>query len=194
MRILGVDPGSRFVGFGLIDIQGQTFRYLDCGVFRAVHFKALDEKLLHIFQSLQALIRKHKPDAVAIEDVFFGKQKSPRGILLLGQARGVALLAAALEKTPVFEYSPSRIKKAVGASGVGGKAAVTRMVKMLLKLPKEQRMKADAYDGLAIALCHAHRVLGFKPTTPTTSSKAAASFSSFAERLKKSYVAPREAK
>ncbi|MCL2011993.1 MAG: crossover junction endodeoxyribonuclease RuvC [Cystobacterineae bacterium] len=205
MRIVGVDPGSRFVGFGVIEMKGQAYSCLDCGVIRAIHLKRLDEKLLCIFQALQALLCKHKPDAVAVEDVFFGRKKNPRGILLLGQARGVVLLAAALEKIPVFEYTPSRIKRAVGAGGGGSKAAVTRMVKTLLELPKQQ-MRADAYDGLAIALCHAHTVLGFRQpgaqntSSQTTLSKATlskttlskATFSSFAERLKKSYVAPRE--
>ncbi|MCL2259671.1 MAG: crossover junction endodeoxyribonuclease RuvC, partial [Cystobacterineae bacterium] len=123
MRILGVDPGSRFVGFGVIEIEGHTYRCLDCGVLRAIHLKHLDEKLLHIFQGLLELIRKHKPDAIAIEEVFFGKKKNPRGILLLGQARGAAIVAAAAEKTPVYEYTASRIKRAVGAGGGGSKGA-----------------------------------------------------------------------
>jgi len=195
MRILGVDPGSRFVGFGMIGVEGHAYHCLDYGVICAAHLKNLDEKLLCIFQALQALIRKHKPDAVAIEGIF-GQAQKMHGVLLLGQARGVVVLAAALEKTAVFEYSPSRIKKAVGASGKGSKDAVTRMVHMLLKLPK-QHMRADAYDGLAIALCHAHAVLGLKSVSKPPVSKSSVSkrpTSSFAERLKTSYVAPKEAK
>jgi len=198
MRILGVDPGSRFVGFGMIGIHGHAYHCLDYGVIRAVHLKHLDEKLLCIFQAIQALLHKHKPDAVAIEGIY-GKPQKMHGALLLGQARGAALLAVALEKVPVFEYAPSRIKKAVGAGGNSSKAAVMRMVHMLLQLPK-QRMRSDAYDGLAIALCHAHAVLGLGRSTLSTSPKLSASpaskgpASSFAERLKTSYVAPKEAK
>jgi crossover junction endodeoxyribonuclease RuvC len=184
----------------MIDIRGHTYHCLDYGIIRAVHLKALDEKLLHIFQAIQALLHKHQPEAVAIEGIY-GKPQKPHGTLLLGQARGVALLAVALERTPVFEYSPSRIKKAVGAGGNNSKAAVTRMVRMLLQLP-EQRMRADAYDGLAAALCHAHTVLGsvrskLSMSTVPAMSKASAmskgSTSSFADRLKKSYVAPKGA-
>jgi len=212
MRILGIDPGSRFVGYGIIDIHGHAYECLDFGTVCAVHLQSLDAKLLHIFEAIQKLLRRHKPDAVAIEGIF-GQARKFQGALLLGQARGVALLAVALEKTPVFEYAPARIKKAVGAGGNGSKAAVTRMVRMLLKMP-EQSMRADAYDGLAIALCHAHAVLGLgrsqlslstspsKPRVlPTKVSPLLASLpkakgptSAFAERLKKSYVAPKEAK
>jgi len=192
MRILGVDPGSRFVGFGMIEVHGRAYGCLDYGVICAAHLERLDEKLLHIFQALQTLLRRHKPDAVAVEGIF-GKAQKMHGALLLGQARGIVLLAVALEKIPVFEYAPSRIKKAVGASGIGSKAAVTRMVRMLLQLPS-QRMRADAYDGLAIALCHAHTVLGAGRSGLSSLSMVKASTSSFAERLKKSYVAPKEAK
>lgn len=180
------------MGFGVIEVEGHAYRCLDCGILRAIHLQRLDEKLLHIFEGLSELLRKHRPDAVAIEEVFFGKQKNPRGILLLGQARGVAVLAAAQGGAPLYEYSASRIKRAVGAGGGGSKGGVERMVRMLLDLP-EQSMRADAYDGLAIALCHAHVVLGMGSSLSKASAAKAAA-SSFAERLKKSYVAPKEAK
>ena len=173
-------------------MQGRTYHCLDCGIICATHLKRLDEKLLHIFEAIQALVCKHKPDAVAMEGMF-GEPQKFHAALLLGQARGAALLAVALERVPVFEYAPARIKKAVGAGGQASKAAVKRMVQTLLQLP-EQRMRVDAYDGLAIALCHAHAVSGLGHSALSTLKGPTSSFSSFAERLKKSYVAPKEAK
>lgn len=152
-RILGIDPGSRLTGFGLIDIQRGGARYVESGVIR-VPPGALDARLGTIFNGISELLAEFRPDAVAIESVFV--QRNVASALKLGQARGAAIVAAAVAGVPVSEYSPAEIKQRVVGNGRAGKEQVQYMVGRLLSLAVPPR--ADAADALAGALCHAHSV------------------------------------
>ncbi|MCU0700583.1 MAG: crossover junction endodeoxyribonuclease RuvC [Myxococcaceae bacterium] len=154
MRVLGVDPGSRFLGYGLVENARPRPRYLAHGVVRAGTTAPLAERLEAIFLELGRVIDVFSPDAIAVEGVF--THKNARSALILGHARGVVLLLAARARVPVFEYAPARVKRAIGAGGNDSKESVARMVTRLLALtvPLE---RADAYDALAIACCHAHQ-------------------------------------
>jgi crossover junction endodeoxyribonuclease RuvC len=151
-RILGVDPGSRITGFGIIEVNQGRFQYVTSGCIRTQeqHFPL---RLKVIFEELGEVIRAHQPDVMAIEQVFVKTNVS--SALKLGQARGAAICAGVMQGLDVGEYAPTEIKQAVVGSGRASKAQVQHMVSALLKLsglPQE-----DAADGLAIALCHAQR-------------------------------------
>ena len=148
--VLGIDPGSRVTGYGLIAVEAQRPRYLASGCIR-LGDAPLDERLRTIFESLTELIGTHQPATVAIEQVFVGKNAT--SALKLGHARGVAMLAASMASLPVAEYTPRAIKQAVTASGSADKQQVQAMVMRLLQLPRAPA--SDAADALAIALCHA---------------------------------------
>lgn len=147
--ILGIDPGSRRTGFGLVAIEGVNSRYISSGIVRLPE-KSLPERLDIIFSNLSDLIREYRPDQLAIEEVFFARD--PRAVLKLGQARGAAILAGTQQGLPVFEYSARTVKQSVVGNGGATKEQVQHMVTRLLQLaatPQE-----DAADGLAVALCH----------------------------------------
>ena len=148
--VLGIDPGSRVTGYGLIAVEGQRPRYLASGCIR-LGDAPLEQRLQTIFDALGELIAHHQPSAVAIEQVFVGKNAT--SALKLGHARGVALLAASIASLPVAEYTPRAIKQAVTASGAADKQQVQAMVVRLLQLSRKPA--SDAADALAIALCHA---------------------------------------
>ena len=150
MRILGIDPGSRKTGFGIIEVKGNQSEYITSGKVKLTN-QPLPERLKVIYQCLQQLITEHQPDEVAIEDVFFSRD--PRAALKLGQARGAAIVAAATIDLPVAEYSARAVKKSVVGSGAASKEQVQHMVRRLLNLPAEPG--EDAADALAVALCHA---------------------------------------
>lgn len=149
--ILGVDPGSRITGYGIIRVEGRTIEYIDSGCIR-VGEKPMAERLQTIFQSLALLIGEYRPEEFAIEQVFMAR--NPDSALKLGQARGAALTAVVQSGVPVFEYSARQVKQAVVGRGGAEKVQVAEMVKHLLGL--EKRPQEDAADALAIALCHAH--------------------------------------
>jgi crossover junction endodeoxyribonuclease RuvC len=151
--VLGIDPGSRFLGWGLIDARGSAVQHVEHGVIKADPDAPLAERLHWIFDRLRDAVGRARPDAVAVEGVF--THKNARSALILGHARGVALLLAAQMRLEVHEYPPARVKRAVGAGGNDGKEAVARMVSLHLRL-KKQLARADAYDALAVALCHVH--------------------------------------
>lgn len=155
MRVLGVDPGSRFLGYGLVEHRLNRTSHLASGVVRADGKAALPVRLETIFIELKTIIELYRPDAVAVEGVF--THKNARSALILGHARGVALLLAAQAGLPVHEYAPARVKKSVGAGGNDSKGAVARMVERLLSLT-EPLARSDAYDALAVALCHVHQL------------------------------------
>lgn len=150
-RILGIDPGSRATGFGLIDGDGAGAAYLASGVIRTSGDFA--PRLRTIFLELQQLITAHAPDAVAIEQVFV--QRNVASALKLGQARGAAICAAAVLDLPVAEYAPRTIKQALTGSGAAAKDQVQQMVRHLLAL--RGALQEDASDALAVALCHAQQ-------------------------------------
>lgn len=154
MRVLGIDPGSRFLGFGVVEERGGRARHVGHGVVQADLDAPLAERLAQLFEGLRAAIERYAPDQIAVEGVFH--HKNARSALILGHARGVALLLAAQARLSVHEYAPARVKKAVGASGNASKDAVARMVGTLLQVDVAQT-RADATDALAVALCHLSR-------------------------------------
>jgi len=149
--ILGIDPGSVKTGFGIIHYQGGRSEYITSGVIRLPK-TGLPERLGVIHASITELIALHRPQQLAIEQVFMAK--SAGSALKLGQARGAAIVACVAQAMAVSEYSARQIKQSVVGTGAADKAQVQHMVKVLLKLPAEPQ--EDAADALAAALCHAH--------------------------------------
>ncbi|MBC7250577.1 MAG: crossover junction endodeoxyribonuclease RuvC [Anaerolineae bacterium] len=153
MLILGLDPGTAITGYGLVrEVEGQLIA-VDYGVITTPSEAELDKRLLQIYQGLSALISRHKPDAVAVEKLFFSR--NVRTAMAVGQARGVALLTAALAGVPVYEYTPLEIKQAIVGYGGAEKQQVQQMVKLLLNLA-EVPQPDDAADAIAVAVCHLH--------------------------------------
>ena len=153
--ILGIDPGSRTTGYGVVKIQDGRQNYIDSGCIRVVKHNEtmpLAERLRIIFDSISNLIADHHPDEVAIERVFLSKNAD--SALKLGQARGVAIVAAAVHALDVAEYSALEIKKSVVGTGKATKEQVQHMVTAILSLNKHPQ--SDAADALAVALCHAN--------------------------------------
>lgn len=151
MRILGIDPGSRRTGFGVIDEDGSRLVYVTCGIIAATE-GTMPRRLQAIFSGLNEVIGRYGPSAVAIERVFFAHNAD--SALKLGQARGVALLSVAQANLAVDEYSALQIKKACVGVGHAGKGQVQHMIRALLGLSAAP--SADAADALAAAICHAH--------------------------------------
>ena len=151
MKILGIDPGSRITGFGLIEINGQTAHYVASGCIR-VKSETVDLRLKEILDGLSEVIDTFSPDTSAIEQIFM--HKSPDSALKLGQARGVAIVTLASKNLSVAEYSARQIKQSVVGYGAADKIQVMHMVKQLLRI--EHDLKTDASDALAVALCHFH--------------------------------------
>jgi len=149
--VLGVDPGTRATGYGLVERHGPRHRLLECGVIRPGRDAQLPRRLVEIHLGLLELLDRHQPDCVALEGVFSGR--NARSAMVLGHARGVLMLAAALRSVPVFEYPPREVKKRVVGTGSATKEQVAFMVQRHLRLV-EAPSPADAADGCAIALCH----------------------------------------
>lgn len=150
-RILGIDPGSRATGYGVIDSDGSRSRHVASGCIRTTG-EQFTERLGEIFLGIRQVIDAHQPDQVAIEQVFVSK--NPSSALKLGQARGAAIAAAVTLSLPVHEYTPRSVKQALVGSGGADKEQVQHMIRILLSL--QQKMGLDESDALAIALCHAH--------------------------------------
>lgn len=151
-RILGIDPGLRITGFGIIEKHGTKLSYITSGCIRSPDVEGLPERLKVILESLGEVIALHQPTQCAVEKVFVNV--NPQSTLLLGQARGTAICAAVMAQLPVCEYTALQIKQAVVGSGHAKKEQVQEMVKRLLSLPGHP--SADAADALACAICHAH--------------------------------------
>ncbi|MCF7982012.1 MAG: crossover junction endodeoxyribonuclease RuvC [Pseudomonadales bacterium] len=149
--ILGIDPGSRITGYGIVNWAGNRCEYVDSGCIR-VKAEELGDRLCEIYQGIERLIVSYSPQEMAIEKVFMAR--NPDSALKLGQARGVAIVAGANQGLPVSEYSARQIKQAVVGKGAADKGQVQHMVCVLLNLTKSPQ--ADAADALAIAVCHAH--------------------------------------
>ena len=152
IRIIGIDPGLRNTGWGIIDCEGPRLAYVACGVVRAQATCSLAVRLLAIHQALTEVIRRWTPQEAAVEETFVNRDA--RATLKLGQARGVALLAPAELGLPVAEYAPNKVKKSVVGAGHADKDQIEAMVRVLL--PKAKPESADAADALAVAICHAH--------------------------------------
>jgi len=150
--VLGVDPGTAVTGYGVVVRRGSgTLSLLECGVIRTSSSEALPVRIRQIFEGVQEIILRFRPEGVSVEDVFQGK--NVRSALTLGHARGAILLAAALRDLPIAEYSPREIKSAVVGTGNATKDQVAYMVQRHLRL-KEPPAPSDAADGVAAALCH----------------------------------------
>ena len=155
IRIIGIDPGLRNVGWGVIAVAGSRLTYVACGSIKTRADLSLAERLAHIHRGLTALIEAERPDEAAVEETFVNRD--PQSALKLGQARGIALAAPALLGLPVAEYAANVVKKNIVGVGHAEKEQVAMMVKMLL--PACQIGSPDAADALAVAITHAqHRI------------------------------------
>lgn len=151
MKIFGIDPGSARTGYGCVEVVGGRQHLIICGTLSAPARSTFPEKLKHIHEGLAALLARHRPDCVAVENIFHAR--NARSALKLGHARGVALLAASEAGLRVVEYSPAEIKRAVVGFGRAEKHQVQQMVKLLLGLDAVPSPH-DAADALAVAICH----------------------------------------
>lgn len=161
--ILGIDPGSRITGFGVIRMDGHRAVYIDSGCVRIADLE-LAERLRLIFAGISEIVRTHNPAQVAVEKVFMNRNAD--SAIKLGQARGAAIVAAANLGLPVFEYSPNQIKQAVAGRGHAEKEQIQQMVKTLLGLSAAPA--PDAADALATAVCHGHMHQGLQAITHAT--------------------------
>jgi crossover junction endodeoxyribonuclease RuvC len=157
VNVFGIDPGSERTGYGCIETDGSRHRLVICGAVATPPRASFPEKLLVIHQSLRRLLAEHRPDCVAVENVFFAK--NVRSALKLGHARGIALLAAVEGGYPLFEYTPAEIKRTVVGYGRAEKSQVGEMVRLLLGLDVVPTPN-DASDALAVAICHVHTTHG----------------------------------
>ena len=149
---MGIDPGVASTGFGVVRVADASMSAIDGGVIEAPSDESLEQRLALIHRELEQLISWHDPVAVALEDLYFGK--NVRSAVAVGQARGVVMLAAAQHDVPCFDYTPQAVKMAVCGSGAADKAQVQQMVGALLHLPKPPESD-HAADALAVAICHA---------------------------------------
>jgi len=152
VRILGIDPGLRRTGWGVIESEGNRLVFIGCGSVEPPEKLPLAERLLAIHQGLARVLAEFEPDEAAVEQTFVNKDGV--ATLKLGQARGVAMLAPAMLGLSVAEYAPNQVKKTVVGAGHADKAQIQMMLKILL--PKAEPKSADAADALAIAITHAH--------------------------------------
>ncbi len=151
MRILGIDPGSRITGYGIIEYSSGAYRYLGSGAIR-IHADYFPDRLKQIFDDVVTVVEQYKPECMAIEQVFM--HKNADSALKLGQARGAAICAVQTQALPVFEYAARQVKQALVGKGNADKAQVRHMVKVLLSLQGD--MQTDAGDALGLSICHAH--------------------------------------
>ncbi len=163
---MGIDPGVANTGFGVVRIAGGQMSAVDGGVIEAPAEMALEARLARIHTELEKLIGWHEPVAVALEDLYFGK--NVRSAIAVGQARGVAMLAAAQRAIPCFDYTPQAVKLAVCGSGSAGKRQVQQMVGALLRLPRPPESD-HAADALAVAICHAAHAAAAPAVAPEVS-------------------------
>ncbi len=190
MRVLGIDPGSRFMGFGVVEDKRGKPVHVGHGLIRVDPDAPLEVRLQALHAALMEALKTYRPQAVAVEGVF--TFRNARSALVLGHARGVALLAAAQAGLSVHEYPPAKVKRAVGAGGAADKDAVARMVCTFLELEPEALERADVSDALAVALCHLNH---FRAPVPVKSAKVSRSRrksaqAQLADKLTPSYRRP----
>lgn len=149
--ILGIDPGTNIMGYGLIHQNGNKISIITLGVLKLAGYDNHPMKLKRIFERVLALIDEYKPDEMALEAPFMGK--NPQSMLKLGRAQGVAMAAGLYREIPIFEYAPRKIKQSITGNGMASKEQVSAMLVHLLKI-KEKPEYLDATDGLAVAVCH----------------------------------------
>ncbi len=154
MRVMGIDPGTRNCGYGVVELDRGEPRLVAFGVIRSGQSN-LAQRLRVIYEGLCGVMEDFAPDVVAVEGAFYGK--NVRTALKIGEGRGVALLAAAAAGAKVVEYAPARVKKSVVGTGRAHKEQVQKMISTLLHVPEDD-LSEDAADALAIAVCHCHRL------------------------------------
>jgi len=152
IRLMGIDPGSRITGYGIVEMDGPRSRYIASGGIQTDSSRPVPERLKTIFEGIARLIQEYQPMEVAVEQVFM--HRNPDSALKLGQARGAAICAVVVAGLPVSEYAARAIKQAVVGSGAADKNQVQRMIALLLNLPALPQ--SDAADALAVAICHGH--------------------------------------
>ena len=157
MRILGIDPGSRVTGYGVIDVVKGKETLVEYGALKLDAAKSHEIRLKQIYDRLTGVVKRCKPDESAIEMPVYGK--NPQSMLKLGRAQAAAMLAVLNREVPVVQYTPKEVKRSVCGNGNAAKEQVWFMVRSILKIKEGQQDKAgfDATDALAVALCHAHR-------------------------------------
>lgn len=154
IRIIGIDPGLRNTGWGVVDSHGSRLSFVACGVVRSDAALTLGDRLRQLHEGLTAVLHAHMPAEAAVEETFVNRD--PQSALKLGQARGVALVVPALAGLPVAEYAANLVKKTVVGAGHAEKQQIAMMIRILL--PRSDAKTADAADALAVAICHAqHR-------------------------------------
>ncbi len=151
MRILGIDPGTVVVGYGVIDSEGDEMTLVCCNALTCPQRSPMGERLSYFYNKLSEIILRYQPDAVAVESPFMAK--NARSALAIGKAQAVAILAAANRKIPIYEYTPTQIKRRVASYGASSKEQVQEMVRLQLGLA-EAPQPDDAADALAVAICH----------------------------------------
>ena len=149
--ILGIDPGTNVMGYGLIHCTGEKMKVIQFGVIHLSKYKNHEIKLKKIFERVTELIKEYLPDEVALEAPFFGK--NVQSMLKLGRAQGVAMAAALNRGMPIHEYAPKKVKQSVTGNGNASKEQVAHMIQMLLKFEEAPKL-LDATDALAVAICH----------------------------------------
>ena len=149
--IIGVDPGTQIMGYGVISVKGQQITLIQYGVIHLNKYTTHELKLKKIFERITQLIVEYLPDEMAIEDPFYGK--NPQSMLKLGRAQGVAMAAALARDIPIVEYSPKKVKQSVTGSGSASKEQVAYMLEKILCMELSKEFM-DATDGIAIAICH----------------------------------------
>jgi crossover junction endodeoxyribonuclease RuvC len=156
--ILGIDPGTLVMGYGLVSANKNTVSLVEMGVLQLSKYEDHAERLRLIFKKMESLIHIHRPVAVAIEAPFFGK--NVQSMLKLGRAQGVAIAAAMMHGLHAEEYAPRKVKQSVTGNGNAGKEQVWEMVRAILKIQEEDVRFFDAADAVAVALCHYYRMTG----------------------------------
>jgi crossover junction endodeoxyribonuclease RuvC len=152
LKVLGIDPGTATMGWGIVRMEGNHLKHIDHGAITTPPDWDMPRRLSHLHDGVDELVRRHRPSAVAIEELFFNTNSTTA--ITVGQARGVAMLAAYRTGVEIFEYTPLQIKQSITSYGRAPKSQMQQMVKALLNL-KEKPRPDDAADGLAAAICHA---------------------------------------
>lgn len=153
MIILGIDPGYAIVGYGILEYRGNSFRVIDYGAITTAAGTSFPLRLQQIYDSMELLIKKHQPDALSMEKVFYNN--NAKTVIDVCQARGILLLAAQKANVAIFEYTPLQVKQAVVGYGRAEKKQVQEMTRLILNLEKVPKPD-DTADALAMAICHGH--------------------------------------
>lgn len=179
--ILGIDPGTLVMGYGIITIDGKKISLTEMGVLHLSKHKDHGKRLHFIFEKVSALVQIHQPAAVALEAPFFGK--NVQSMLKLGRAQGVAIAAAMAHGSPTIEYAPRKVKQSVTGNGNASKEQVVKMLESILGFKNDGKF-LDATDALAVALCHHYEDTGLprtRKTPPGTSKKSSDTWARFIE-------------